>query len=208
MSASKVLKAEARPRVGKGAARALRREGKIPAVIYGDKKPALGITLDRNQLTRLLHAGGFMTTLFDIEVDGKKEHVLPRDYQVDPVRDFLVHIDFLRVGANSVITVDVPVHFVNDDKSPGIKRGGVLNIVAHHIECSVPASRIPEFIEVDLTGLEIADTVHISGLKLPEGVHPVTHDRDFTVATIAAPTVAIEETAEAAAPAESETPAD
>jgi large subunit ribosomal protein L25 len=195
MSATKVIKAEARERAGKGAARALRREGRIPAVIYGEKQPPVGISLDRNQMTLLLHGGGFMTTLFEVEVGGGTERVIPRDYQLDPVRDFLMHIDFLRVGKDSVIAIEVPVHFVNEEKSPGIKRGGVLNVVRHHIELYVPADRIPEAIEIDLAGLEINDSVHISAVKLPEGARSVIHDRDFTIATIAAPTVATQEAA-------------
>ncbi|MFC5066754.1 50S ribosomal protein L25/general stress protein Ctc [Flaviflagellibacter deserti] len=206
MSATKVIKAEARDRAGKGAARALRRENKIPAVIYGAKQPPVGITLDAKQTTLLLHAGGFLTTIFEIEVGGKKERAIPRDYQVDPVKDFLIHVDFLRVSKDSVVHVQVPVHFVNEDKSPGLKAGGVLNIVEHSIDLTVPAEKIPEFIEIDLTGLTIGDSIHISAVKLPEGTKPTSRE-DFTVATIAAPTVAIEEPAAAegeAAPAAEE----
>jgi large subunit ribosomal protein L25 len=194
MTATKVLTAEARDRVGKGAARALRREGKIPAVIYGDKRPPEGVALDRNQMTLLVRAGGFMTTLFEMQVGGGgTERVIPRDFQLDPVRDALMHIDFLRLGKDAVIDVEVPVRFVNQDRSPGIKRGGVLNIVRHRIELHVRADSIPEFLEVDVAGLDINDSVHISSVALPEGARPVIHERDFTIATVAAPTVVTEE---------------
>lgn len=205
MSATKVLKAEARPQVGKGAARALRRQGQIPAVIYGARQPPLGVALNANQMTLLVHGGGFMTTIFEVQVDGARERVIPRDIQFDPVRDTLVHIDFLRVGKDTVVAVDVPVRFLNEDKSPGLKHGGVLNVVRYTVELYVPADSIPEFLEVDLAGSEIADAIHISMVKLPESAKPVISDRDFTIATIVAPTVA-PETEETPA-AEGETPA-
>ena len=180
------LKAEARERVGKGSARDVRRNGKVPAVIYGDKQPPLAIALGYKDIYYKIHGGGFLTTLATIDLDGQKIQVLPKDYQLDPVRDFPMHVDFLRVGRNSVVTVAVPVHFVNQEKSPGIKRGGVLNIVRHDIEFSCPANAIPEFIEVNLAGTDIGDSIHISSIKLPEGVKPTIGDRDFTIATIAA----------------------
>jgi large subunit ribosomal protein L25 len=183
------LKAEAREQVGKGSARAIRREGKIPAVIYGEKQPPLAIALSYKEIYYKIHGGGFKTTVATIDVDGQKIRVLPKDYQMDPVRDFPMHVDFLRVGKNSVVTVNVPVHFLNEDASPGIKRGGVLNIVRHEIELQVPADKIPEAIEVDLKGLKIGDIIHISSVKLPKGVELTITDRDFTVATIAAPAV-------------------
>ena len=179
------LKAEAREGVGKGSARLVRRNGKIPAVIYGDKQPPLPITVDYKELYYQIHGGGFMTTIATIDVDGKKVQVLPKDYQLDPVRDVPLHVDFLRVGKDTIVTVNVPVHFVNEEKSPGIKRGGVLNVVRHEVEFTVPANAIPEFITVDLAGLEIGASVHISHIKLPDGVKPVIQDRDFTVATVA-----------------------
>ncbi len=204
--ATKLLKASARDRVGKGAARALRRDDKIPAVIYGDKKPPLSIALDQNEMTRLLHGGGFMTTIFDIEVDGSSERVIPRDFQVEPVRDFLIHVDFLRIAEGAVIAIDIPVHFRNHEQSPGIKRGGVLNVVRHTVELYVPADRIPEFLDANLAGLDINDSLHISAIALPEGARPVIADRDFTVATIAPPTVGEREAA-AGEGAAAETPA-
>src|SRR5215207_5856167 len=133
------LKAEVRDRVGKGAARAVRRQDKIPAVIYGDKKPAIAITVPQREVTARLHAGGFLTHLATIDVNGEKIRVIPKDYQLDPVRDFLMHVDFLRVAAGGRLTLEVPVHFINEHASPGIKRGGALNIVRHTIELSVPA---------------------------------------------------------------------
>jgi len=178
------LKAEARERVGKGSARELRRNGLIPAVIYGDKQDPISIVLPTKEITQRIHAGGFLTTIATIDVDGKKYKVLPKDYQLDPVRDFTMHVDFLRVSGNTQVTVEIPVHFVNDQLSPGIKAGGMLNIVRHEIEVHCPADAIPEAFEVDLTGLKIGDSVHISKIDLPKGVAPVIHDRDFTIATI------------------------
>ncbi|WP_274426554.1 50S ribosomal protein L25/general stress protein Ctc [Chelativorans sp. YIM 93263] len=199
-----VLKAEARERVGKGSARAIRRNGKIPAIIYGDKKEPLSITLPYKEVFHRIHSGGFMTTLATIDVNGEKIQVLPRDYQLDPVRDFLMHVDFLRIGKGSVVTVNVPVHFINEEESPGIKRGGVLNVVRHEVEFECPATAIPEYIEVELAGLEIGDSVHISAVKLPEGVKPTITDRDFTIATVAAPAGLKAEEEEGAEAAEAE----
>src|SRR5690606_28515006 len=161
------LKAEARERVGKGSARELRRNGKIPAVIYGDKQPPLSIALPYKDVHLKVHAGGFMTKIATIDVGGKKIQVLPKDYQLDPVRDFTMHVDFLRIGKDTIVTVNIPVHFLNEEAAPGIKRGGVLNIVRHEIEFTCPATAIPDAIEVDLTGLDIGDSVHISAVKLP-----------------------------------------
>ena len=181
------LKAEARERVGKGSARAVRRNGRVPAVIYGEKQTPIAITLPYKELFYKIHGGGFMTTIATIDIDGQKIRVLPKEYQLDPVRDFPMHVDFLRIGANSVVTVEIPVHFINEELSPGIKRGGVLNIVRHTVELHCPADAIPDAITVDLDGGDIGDSFHISAVKLPEGVKPVIADRDFTIATIAAP---------------------
>ncbi|CAN7488620.1 50S ribosomal protein L25/general stress protein Ctc [Rhizobium beringeri] len=188
------LKAEARERVGKGSARELRRNGLIPAVIYGDKQAPIAIALNTNEVTKRIHAGGFMTTVATIEVDGKKHKVLPKDYQLDPVRDFTLHVDFLRVSGNTQVTVEIPVHFINEEKSPGLKVGGVLNIVRHEVEVHCPADAIPEFFNIDLSGKKIGDSIHISEVTLPKGVTPVI-DRDFTIATIIAPAGGIDETA-------------
>jgi large subunit ribosomal protein L25 len=187
MSETYELKAEARERVGKGSARELRRNGMIPAVIYGDKQPPLSIALPYKDVTMKIHAGGFLTTIATIDVGGKKIRVLPKDYHLDPVRDFTMHVDFLRVSKDTRVVVEVPVHFLNEDKAPGIKRGGVLNVVRHHVEVHCPADTIPDFFEADLTGLDINDGIHISHITLPEGVTPTITDRDFTIATIATP---------------------
>ncbi|RYC11921.1 50S ribosomal protein L25/general stress protein Ctc [Ciceribacter ferrooxidans] len=191
------LKAVARERVGKGSSRELRRNGSIPAVIYGDKQAPISIVLDTNEVTKRIHGGGFMTTVATIEVGGDKIKVLPKDYQLDPVRDFVLHVDFLRVSANSQVSVQVPVHFINEDKS-AIKIGGVLNVVRHEVELHCPADAIPEFITVDLAGHKIGDSLHISHVKLPAGVTPVIADRDFTIATIVAPAGGVSEGEEAA----------
>ncbi|MGX5665005.1 50S ribosomal protein L25/general stress protein Ctc [Rhizobium daejeonense] len=188
------LKAEARERVGKGSSRELRRNGLIPAVIYGDKQAPISIAINTNEVTKRIHAGGFMTTVAVIDVNGEKIKVLPKDYQLDPVRDFTMHIDFLRVSANSRVTVEVPVHFVNEEQS-AVKIGGVLNIVRHEVELHCPADNIPEFITVDLAGHKIGDSLHISHVKLPAGVTPVITDRDFTIATIVAPAGGVDEAA-------------
>ncbi|MEJ6783922.1 50S ribosomal protein L25/general stress protein Ctc [Aminobacter sp. Piv2-1] len=185
MSETYELKAEARELVGKGSAREVRRNGKVPAVIYGDKQPPLAIALSYKDIFYKIHGGGFLTTVATIDVDGKKIKVLPKDYQLDPVRDFPMHVDFLRVGANTEVNVQVPVHFINEEKSPGIKRGGTLNIVRHEVELHCPANAIPEFITVDLDGTDIGDSIHISAVKLPKGAKPIISDRDFTIATIA-----------------------
>lgn len=185
--ASYELKAETRERVGKGSSRELRRKGQIPAVIYGDKQAPIAIALNTNEVTKRIHAGGFMTTVATIDVGGEKISVLPKDYQLDVVRDFTMHVDFIRVSANSTVTVEVPVHFINQDKCPGIKVGGVLNIVRHEVELHCPATDIPEFLTVDLEGHKIGDSLHISHVTLPAGVTPVITDRDFTIATLVAP---------------------
>lgn len=187
MAASYELKASARDRVGKGAARALRREGLLPAVIYGDKQPALPITIPVKETTITLHKGGFLTHIGTIDVDGEKHRVIAKDFQLHPVRDDVMHVDFLRVAAGSTLTVEVPVHFLNEEICPGIKKGGVLNIVRHTVEMNVPADNIPEAIEIDLAKAQPGDSLHISAVKLPEGCHPTITDRDFTIATIAAP---------------------
>lgn len=179
------LKATARPRAGKGASRQSRRDHKVPAVIYGDAKPAETINLDYNDLWRQVLKGHFTATVFDINLDGKKTRVIPREVQVDPVKDLPLHVDFLRIGKDGIIKVAVPVRFTNESLSPGLKRGGVLNIVRHEIEVYTPYQTIPQSFEVSLEGLEIGRSVHISAIKMPEGVTTVIQGRDFTVATIA-----------------------
>jgi large subunit ribosomal protein L25 len=195
------LKATARPRAGKGAARQARREGKVPAVIYGDGQPPETISLDYNELWKQVLKGHFTSTVFEVEVEGKTHRVIPRDLQVDPIKDQPIHVDFLRIGKDALIRVEVPVRFINDTLSPGLKRGGVLNIVRHDIEVSCPYDKIPAYFEVDLAGLEIGRSIHISSIAMPEGVEATIKDRDFTVATIAG-AVKQEEEKPAAAAAE------
>lgn len=179
------LLATARPRAGKGAARAVRREGKVPAVIYGNKETPETIAVDNNELIRLLRRGHFMSSVFDIKLDGRTVRALPRDIQFDPVKDFPIHVDFQRVAADGRIRIAIPVEIINEDKSPGMKRGGVLNMVRHEVEVFCPADRIPAALEIDLNGVEIGTSIHISAIALPEGVTPTITDRDFTVVTIA-----------------------
>jgi large subunit ribosomal protein L25 len=199
MSTSYELTASVRNRVGKGAARASRREGKIPAVIYGDKQPPLAIELSHKDVYMKLHGGGFLTTVATINVDGQKIRVIPRDYALHPVSDQPIHVDFLRVTVGASLHVKVPVQFVNEEKAPGLKAGGVLNIVSHELDVTAPADAIPDHIVVDLTGLEIGSSVHLSNVSLPEGVKPTAAD-DVTLATIVAPAaLTSEEAAEAAA---------
>ncbi len=198
------LPAVSRERAGKGPARAARRAGQVPGVIYGAKKDPSLVAIEGKLLNKLLHQGGFFSTLFDVKVDGKIERALARDVQLDPVTDVPVHIDFLRVSATTRVTVEVPVHFLNEDECPGLTEGGVLNVVRHEIELSCRADAIPPHIEIDLSGLDIGDGVHISMVQLPEGVTPTITDRDFTIATIAAPTVVRDEAAEEQAAAEAE----
>ncbi|GLQ06226.1 50S ribosomal protein L25/general stress protein Ctc [Sneathiella chinensis] len=187
MSENVTLIAEKRDRVGKGTSRALRREGRTPAVIYGDKKDPVSISLETKELVKVLNTGSFLSTIYTVQVGKDKHNVLPRDLQLHPVKDTPVHVDFLRVSAKSQIAVMVPVTFLNEDACKGLVRGGVLNVVRHEVELMVPAGNIPETIEIDLSAFDIGDSVHISNFTLPKGTEPTITDRDFTVATIAAP---------------------
>ena len=197
MADIQTIAAASRDRGGKGTARAARRAGKVPAVIYGNDEEPILITIDRIKLEQEINKSGFLIRLLDVEVDDKKHRVLPRDTQFHPVTDRPMHVDFLRYSAKRKLTVEVPVHFLNEDNSPGLKNGGVINIVRHAIEVSCVADSIPESFEIDLAGLEIGDSIHASALILSEGVELTITDRDFTIATIAAPTVmAIEEEVE------------
>ncbi|MBI1272462.1 MAG: 50S ribosomal protein L25/general stress protein Ctc [Alphaproteobacteria bacterium] len=206
------IKAVQRAKGGKGNARQTRRDGQIPAVIYGDKQAPVLIAVDHNVLLREVEKPGFFTHLYDVELEGKPHRVLPRDVQFDPVTDWPVHADFLRVSGNTKIRVLVPVAFRNSEKAPGIKRGGTLNVVLHEIELWCQADSIPEKIEVDLTGLEIGDNLHLANLPLPAGTK-LTTLQNLTVASIAAPTAVRDEALEkkaaeaaaAAAPAEGAT---
>ncbi|GLK70876.1 50S ribosomal protein L25/general stress protein Ctc [Ancylobacter dichloromethanicus] len=200
MTAIKELKAQARTKVGKGAARAERRAGRVPAVIYGDGKAPVGITLDHVEINKIIYAGHFLTTLFNVDVNGEKHRVIPRDYQLDVVKDFPLHIDFLRVAVGASLSVDVPVHFLNADTAPAIKQGGTLNIVSHTVALNVPADAIPDAIEVDLTDYNFGDSIHLSAIKLPAGVTWAGHGDD-TLATITAPSGLKEAEADEAAAA-------
>ena len=181
------LSAVVRERVGKGAARAVRRQGLVPAVIYGDNKDPEAISMEIGVLEKELSSGSFMSTLYIIDVDGNKSQVIARDVQFDKVKDFPIHVDFLRLKKGATIAVEVQVNFLNEEESPGLKRGGVLNVVRYTVEVTCPAASIPESLDADLTGLDIGDSIHISAIPLPDGVEPTITDRDFTVATIAAP---------------------
>lgn len=193
------IKGSVRPRAGKGAARQSRRDGLVPAVIYGDGQAPTTLAIDLKELSLVISKGRFGATLFDIDLDGTKHRVIPRDVQLHPVKDIPVHVDFQRVGAKSRIRVAVPTRFINDAASPGLKRGGVLNVVRHVVEVTCPADSIPAEFVFDLTGLEIGRSIHISATHMPEGVRPTIVGRDFTVATIAG---AVAEEAEKAAGAE------
>ena len=181
------IKAEARSQVGKGSARAARRAGLVPAVIYGNKQSAIPITLDANKWRQLMHKPGIFSQLMNIEVNSEKHFVLPRDIQQHPVSEEAEHVDFLRVTENATVAVGISVEFLNEDKCTGLKLGGVLNVVRPQVELNCPAISIPEKITVDLEGLNVGHTIHISAIELPAGCTPTITDRDFTVATIAAP---------------------
>src|SRR5215212_1288701 len=176
MASAKELKAVARDRVGKGAARAVRRQGHVPAVIYGGGAPPEPIAIDFNQMKLAIFAGHFLTTIFEIDVDGRKTRAIPRDYQLDPVKDFPIHVDFLRLAAGRSIKVVVPVHVVGQDRSPGVKRGGTLQIVEHSVELLVPSDAIPDFIEASVADLDIGTSVHLSDVALPTGARPTSQE--------------------------------
>ena len=188
-----VMAATMREKVGKGSARASRREGRVPASIYGDGKPPLSITLERKQLVKDMDTGTFFTTIYDVQVDGQGNRVLPRDVQLHPVSDVPEHVDFLRIGANTTVTVEVPVEFINEDNCPGLRAGGVLNVVRYAVEVLCRPDLMPNSIVVDLAEAEMGDSLHISAVQLPDGVTTTITDRDFTIATIAAPTTVVDE---------------
>ncbi len=201
MSEQLTLPAEARERAGKGASRALRRDGRVPAVIYGDKKEPLAVHVEEKLLAKMLSTGHFMNTVVMIDAGGEPHRTLPKDVQFHPVSSRPIHVDFLRIGEHSQITVAIPVRFDDEEESPGIKRGGVLNVVRHELELVCDAAHIPEEIHVSLAGLDIGDSIHISAVTLPEGTKSAIDDRDFTVATLVAPSAMKAEADEAAAAA-------
>ena len=192
------LSAEPRTLAGKGATRATRRAGRVPGIIYGDNQDAVLISLEPREFSRALASRGFFATLVDVRVDGTVHRTLPRDVQYHPATDAPLHVDFMRVGSHARVTVMVPVVFTNPEMSPGIRRGGILNIVRHGIELNCPVDRIPDHLVVELNGLEIGDSLHISRVIIPEGCRPTISDRDFTIASIAASSAVREEAAAAA----------
>ena len=191
------LSAEMRERAGKGASRAVRLTGRVPAVIYGNKLAPVTIHVEEKALVKHLHTGHFMNSVVELELGGAVERTLPRDVQFHPVTDRPIHVDFYRLAANAVIHVMVPVHFTDEDKSVGMKKGAVLNVVRHEVELICPADSIPDQLNVSVAGKDVGDSIHISSVTLPEGVKPVI-DRDFTIATLIAPSALRSETDEAA----------
>jgi len=187
MTAVKQIEASARAQVGKGAARAVRRQGQTPAVIYGGGAAPEAIALDANKTRQLIFGGHFLTTIFEISVAGKKQRVIPRDYQLDPVKDFPIHVDFLRVAKGQTVTVQVPVHVVGQEQSPGVKNGGLVQIVEHSLEVTVEPDSIPESIDVSVAGLNIGDSVHADAIKLPAGPTPPVAAHAATVPPPAPP---------------------
>jgi len=187
MSDALILPAEARERAGKGASRALRREGRVPAVIYGGKEEPTTIHVEEKELVKQLMTGHFMNSIVKIEVGGESVRTLPKDVALHPVTDRPTHVDFLRLARDAKVEVQIPVVFVNEDDSPGLKKGGVLNVVRHDLDLVCAADKIPTEIEIDVTGKEVGDSIHISEINLPEGSESAITDRDFTIATLVAP---------------------
>ena len=189
MSEQLTLPAEARERAGKGASRAMRREGRVPAVVYGNKEEPLSIHLEEKALIKMMSNGHFMNSVVMIDIGGAATRTLPKDVQFHPVTDRPLHVDFLRISEHSQVKVNVPVRFINEEGSRGLTRGGVINVVRHELELVCDAASIPDDIVIDLSGYDIGDSIHISNVTLPEGVNSAIDDRDFTIATIAPPTV-------------------
>jgi large subunit ribosomal protein L25 len=187
MSETLTLSAETRDRAGKGASRAMRREGRVPAVIYGNKETPVAIHVEEKLLTKMLHTGHFMNSVVMIDVGGRPTRTLPKDVQFHPVTDRPLHVDFLRISEHAQVTVAVPIRFTGEEESRGLKRGGVVNAVRHELELVCDAAEIPDDIEISLAGLDIGDSLHISAVTLPKGVTSAITDRDFTIATIVAP---------------------
>jgi large subunit ribosomal protein L25 len=186
MASVKQMTAVTRSRAGKGAARAERRVGRVPGVVYGDGKPPLNVSVDHADLKQRIYAGRFLTTIYELEIDGTKQRVIPRDFQLDPVKDLPVHVDFLRLGEGAQIRVRIPVHVINADQAPGVKRGGTVNIVTHAVEVVCSPEHIPESIDVDVSGLEINYSKHLNEVTLPPNVRVVGR-LDDTLVTIVPP---------------------
>ena len=206
MATVKELKATARPAGGKGAARAERRAGRVPGVIYGNNQPPVTISVDDTDLRQRILAGRFLTTIYDIDLEGKKHRVIPRDFHLDPVRDFPLHVDFMRLGEGATIRVSVPLHIQNAEAAPGVKRGGTVNIVTHTIDLECSVDNIPQYVEADVSELEISHSLHLSDIKLPAGVKSLSRD-DVTLVTIVPPSGYAEEMKAAAAAAARRLPA-
>ena len=200
MATVKELKATARPSVGKGAARAERRAGRVPGVIYGNNQPPTPISVEDRELRQRILAGRFLTTIYDIDLEGKKHRVIPRDFHLDPVRDTPTHVDFMRLGEGATIRISVPLHVVKSESAPGVKRGGTVNIVAHSIDLECSVDNIPQYVEADASGLEIGYSLHLSDIKLPSGVKSLTRE-NATLVTIVPPSGYAEEQKAAAAAA-------
>jgi large subunit ribosomal protein L25 len=196
------LKVEPRGKIGKGASYRTRQSGQIPGIVYGGSDAPVPVQVDERTLTRMHNTGALLQTLVMLEISGQKTRVIPRAVQLDPVTDRPVHVDFLRLTPGGKVSLEIPVHFRGHESSPGLKRGGVVNVVRHEVALLCPVDNIPEFIEGDLSELDIGDSLHISAFKLPEGVTPMIRGRDFTVATLAPPTTYTEETPQAAAAVE------
>src|SRR3982750_2040638 len=200
MATVKELKATARPQSGKGAARAERRAGRVPGVIYGNNQPPVTISVDDTDLRQRILAGRFLTTIYDIDLEGNKHRVIPRDFHLDPVKDFPLHVDFMRLGEGATIRVSVPLHIVKAESAPGVKRGGTVNIVTHTIDLECSVDNIPQFVEADVGSLEISHSLHLSDIKLPSGVKSLARE-DVTLVTIVPPSGYAEEQKAAAAAA-------
>jgi large subunit ribosomal protein L25 len=201
MAAIKQLAAVTRSGTGKGAARSVRREGRVPAVIYGGGLKPEPVSVDFKDVNKFIYSGHFLTSIFELEIEGRKERVLPRDYQLDVVNDRPVHVDFLRLLPGTHVRIGIPVHVANREASPGLKKGGAVNLVLHTVEVMAPADDIPESITIDLAGMDFHDSVHMSALKLPDGCRPISGSGELTVVTIVPPTVMVEETPAAGAAA-------
>jgi large subunit ribosomal protein L25 len=200
MATVKELKATARPSVGKGAARAERRAGRVPGVIYGNNQPPTPISVDDADLRQRILAGRFLTTIYDIDLEGKKHRVIPRDFHLDPVRDFPIHVDFMRLGEGATIRISVPLHIQRADASPGVKRGGTVNIVTHTLDLECSVDNIPQYIDADVSTLEIGHSLHLSDITLPASVKALARE-DITLVTIVPPSGYAEEQKAAAAAA-------
>jgi large subunit ribosomal protein L25 len=187
MSDQLTLSADARERAGKGASRELRNQGRVPAVIYGDKQEPVSIHIEEKALVKVLNTGHFMNSVVMVDVGGRATRTLPKDVQFHPVTDRPLHVDFLRISEHATVTVAVPIRFVGEENSPGLKRGGVLNTVRHELELTCDASEMADEVVIDLAGLDIGDSIHISHVSLPKGSSSAITDRDFTIATIVAP---------------------